>query len=221
MLSKATVVGTGAMGTIAAQILAHNGAHVALLGRRPELVQQMLATRENRTHLPGMRLSERVYPTIYPALALRNRTTLGIAQAADALNIGLGATAVWGTETVTGSSILIKYTYIGDANLSEAVLCATDLTDTNLTRAIFSGTIFANLDLRKARGLVLARHESASSIAIDTLIASQGQIPEIFLKRCGLTADVPLMAWIKQLRAQFALFRVHRADQDDAGFMCE
>ncbi len=70
MLTKATVVGTGAMGTVLAQILAGNNVHVALLGRRSEHVDAMLATRENQRYLPGIRLSERITPTTDVAAAM-------------------------------------------------------------------------------------------------------------------------------------------------------
>ena len=55
------------------------------------------------------------------ALASRGRTTLGVATASAALNIATLATASWDGETVTGSAILVKYTYMGDANLSGKV----------------------------------------------------------------------------------------------------
>lgn len=69
MLTKATVVGTGAMGTVTAQILATNHVQVALLGRRPEFVQELLVTRRNARYLPGLRLSEAVHPTDDPRRA--------------------------------------------------------------------------------------------------------------------------------------------------------
>lgn len=70
MLTKATVIGTGAMGCVAAQILAANHAHVALLGRDADLVQELAVLRENRRHLPGVRLLDRVRPGSQPAAAL-------------------------------------------------------------------------------------------------------------------------------------------------------
>ena len=63
MLSKATVVGAGAMGTVMAQILAGNGVHVALLASRPERVEEFIVARENTRYLPGVRLSPRIKPT--------------------------------------------------------------------------------------------------------------------------------------------------------------
>jgi hypothetical protein len=45
-------------------------------------------------------------------------TTLGVAEATQALNIGGGETGLFSGETVDGSSVLVKFTYAGDANLS-------------------------------------------------------------------------------------------------------
>jgi len=70
MLTKAAVLGTGAMGTVLAQVLASNGIHVALWGRRAEQVAALLTWRENRRYLPGIRLSERILPTDDAARAL-------------------------------------------------------------------------------------------------------------------------------------------------------
>lgn len=72
MLTKATVIGTGAMGTITAQILAGNDVHVALLGRRPDMVQELVVRRENQRYLPGVRLSERIVPTDDVVVALKH-----------------------------------------------------------------------------------------------------------------------------------------------------
>lgn len=72
MLSKATVIGAGAMGTLAAQLLSTNGIHVALLGRRPELIQEMIVARENSRYLPGIRLGDRVRPTLDAERAFAN-----------------------------------------------------------------------------------------------------------------------------------------------------
>ncbi len=70
MLTKATVIGTGAMGTICAQVLASNGIHVAMLGRREEHVRELQFHGENRAYLPGMKLSLRIRPTLDAAAAL-------------------------------------------------------------------------------------------------------------------------------------------------------
>lgn len=72
LLTKATVIGTGGMGAICAQILASNGVHVAWLARDEQRAATLLTERENRKHLPGLRLSERITPTADAAAALAN-----------------------------------------------------------------------------------------------------------------------------------------------------
>lgn len=72
MLTKATVVGGGAMGTAMAQILATNRVHVALLVRDEQRAQELALLRENRRFLPGMRLSERITPTTDARRALQH-----------------------------------------------------------------------------------------------------------------------------------------------------
>jgi hypothetical protein len=42
---------------------------------------------------------------------------LGVAEAKDSLALAAGQTAVWGGRTVDATSVLVKYTYAGDANL--------------------------------------------------------------------------------------------------------
>jgi glycerol-3-phosphate dehydrogenase (NAD(P)+) len=69
VIEKATVIGIGAMGTVTAQVLASNGATVALLARPDEPVDTIFRDRENRRFLPGVRLSERVHPTNNAAAA--------------------------------------------------------------------------------------------------------------------------------------------------------
>lgn len=71
LLSKATVVGTGAMGTVMAHLLAGNNIHVAWLANRAERVQELLLAQENKRYLPGVKLSQRIRPTDDVAAALR------------------------------------------------------------------------------------------------------------------------------------------------------
>ncbi|MBN2445946.1 MAG: NAD(P)-dependent glycerol-3-phosphate dehydrogenase [Phycisphaerae bacterium] len=72
MLTKATVIGTGGMGTVVAHLLASNDVHVAFLARTMERAHTLLFDRENRRHLPGLRLVQRITPTADPAAALAN-----------------------------------------------------------------------------------------------------------------------------------------------------
>ncbi len=82
------------------------------------------------------------------------------------------------------------------ANLAGANLARTQLTDANfngavLTRADFTGaalawTSFGNVDLRGSRGLESIIHRGPSSIGLDTIYKSKGNIPEVFLRGCGV-----------------------------------
>jgi hypothetical protein len=90
------------------------------------------------------------------------------------------------------------------ANLKGASLRGTNFTGANLykadlTGALATGTIFGDNDLSVARGLETLTHEDASVISIETLYRSQGNIPEIFLRGCGLPED-----FITQLPALIA-----------------
>ncbi len=75
---------------------------------------------------------------------------------------------------------------LGLADLAFANLSFANLTGTDLTNVGFSGTIFADVDLSTVRGLESAKHTGPSTIGIDTLYKSRGQIPEIFLRGCGV-----------------------------------
>lgn len=98
-----------------------------------------------------------------------------------------------------------------NANLAEAELRATDLTAADLTesdlrKSEFIGTtfhstnlaganfaeaklnsaVFANVDLSQAIGLEKVIHEGPSTLGIDTIFRSSGNIPDVFLRGCGV-----------------------------------
>ena len=86
-------------------------------------------------------------------------------------------------------------TRLDEANLSEASLGATSLIRTNLKNANLSMTncdltVFTNVDLSEAKGLNSIRHRGPSTIGLSTLFRSKGQIPEAFLRGCGVPEDV-------------------------------
>jgi uncharacterized protein YjbI with pentapeptide repeats len=80
---------------------------------------------------------------------------------------------------------------LNGANLTDARLIATvlnraDLSGTNLSGASFNHTILADMDLRQTKGLDSVEHAAPSTIGIDTIYRSGGQIPEVFLRGCGV-----------------------------------
>lgn len=68
-VSRASVIGAGAMGTLCALLLAERGIRVTLWGRSRELVETLARTRVNDRYLPGTRLPDSVRPTCEDSLA--------------------------------------------------------------------------------------------------------------------------------------------------------
>ena len=85
----------------------------------------------------------------------------------------------------------IRYANLSDANLKMAILTNALLRDTNLSGADFTkttvgSTSFAGVDLSQVNGLRDLSHIMRSAIDTSTLVASRGQVPEVFLRGCGL-----------------------------------
>lgn len=87
---------------------------------------------------------------------------------------------------------------LGAARIEDATLHGA-----HLDTAEFGDTILANLDLRAVRGLETAVHSGPSSVGIDTLYRSEGQIPEIFLRGAGVPEN--LIAHLRSLTARAAI----------------
>jgi uncharacterized protein YjbI with pentapeptide repeats len=78
---------------------------------------------------------------------------------------------------------------LAGANLVGANLVEADLAGATLTGAIIDRTIFAGVDLTTVLGLDAIQHRGPSTIGIDTLYRSQGNIPEVFLRGAGVPED--------------------------------
>lgn len=76
------------------------------------------------------------------------------------------------------------------AELREAELRGAYLSEAYLSRADLGRTIFANVDLSETIGLEEVRHLGPSTVGIDTLYQSQGKIPDIFLRGCGVDENL-------------------------------
>ncbi len=80
---------------------------------------------------------------------------------------------------------------LNDADLSGAYLNwanirETHLSGANMERCVLGYTMFADCDLSNVRGLETAVHHYPSTIGIDTILKSQGKIPDAFLKGAGV-----------------------------------
>ena len=83
------------------------------------------------------------------------------------------------------------------ADLSNVNLTGADLGETNLTGAHLSnadlsktrmgGTTIGNVDLQTVKGLDTVTHFGPSTMGIDTIMHSEGNIPEVFLRGVGIS----------------------------------
>lgn len=86
-------------------------------------------------------------------------------------------------------------TFLFRANLREASLVManisqTFLIETDLSYAIVGYTVFGEVDLGSVLGLNTISHAWPSTIGIDTIYASNGDIPDVFLQGCGVPTAV-------------------------------
>jgi hypothetical protein len=84
---------------------------------------------------------------------------------------------------------------LSDANLSNTNLFGANLSSAHLFGAKFTNarigwTIFSNIDLHGVKELESVKHEGPSTIGIDTLIRSNGDIPPSFLKGAGIPDEL-------------------------------
>ena len=85
------------------------------------------------------------------------------------------------------------------ANLTGVDLSEADLYGADLTGAWAASARFVNVDLRGVRGLEAMIHSGPSTVGIDTIYKSNGQIPPAFLRGCGVPDA--LIAYIPSLVA--------------------
>lgn len=73
-----------------------------------------------------------------------------------------------------------------DANLRGANFSRAELRSADFTHATIGLTVFGSVDLSRVKGLETVTHASPSTVGVDTLYRSGGDIPEPFLRGCGL-----------------------------------
>lgn len=70
------------------------------------------------------------------------------------------------------------------------VLRNADVNDVDFSQSVAWGTSFDDLDLRNVRGLETIRHTGPSTIGSNTIYRSKGEIPEGFLRGCGVPDEL-------------------------------
>jgi hypothetical protein len=88
------------------------------------------------------------------------------------------------------------------ADLRGAVLSGTDFASVQV-----SGTIFSEIDLSSAKGLETVRHYGPSTIGIDTIYKSKGNIPEVFLRGAGVPEN--FITYMKSLAGSEKAFEFY------------
>jgi uncharacterized protein YjbI with pentapeptide repeats len=73
-----------------------------------------------------------------------------------------------------------------EANFEQAALHVANLSGAKLIHAYLSHTTFGDTNLAGVKGLESCEHSAPSSVGIDTLSRSNGHIPDVFLRVCGL-----------------------------------
>lgn len=84
---------------------------------------------------------------------------------------------------------------LNEANLSGAMLEGANFTEANLSRTNFTntvmwGTYLGDHDLRAVEGLETVRHSGPSTMGINTIYLSQGDIPEAFIRGTGVSNEI-------------------------------
>lgn len=101
------------------------------------------------------------------------------------------------------------------ADLAFANLRRVDLGGANLTNAIVGWTTFGDVDLSVVRGLETVTHDGPSTIGIDTLYRSRGNIPDVFLQRAGVPDTFRTqMDSLLELATQFCSCFISHSSED-------
>ncbi|PKB83530.1 MAG: hypothetical protein BZY88_01930 [SAR202 cluster bacterium Io17-Chloro-G9] len=75
-------------------------------------------------------------------------------------------------------------------DLYETVLNSPVLAGSNFSGSILGYTVFQNCDLSQAAGLDQIRHDAPSTVGIDVLYRSGGNVPDVFLRNVGLPESI-------------------------------
>jgi uncharacterized protein YjbI with pentapeptide repeats len=72
------------------------------------------------------------------------------------------------------------------ASLSHTKLSGTHTAEADFTNVELFLTVFADMDLSRTKGLDLVKHAGPSTIGVDTIYKSGGNVPDVFLRGCGV-----------------------------------
>jgi hypothetical protein len=102
------------------------------------------------------------------------------------------------------SAVQLTHANLTKANLRVANFNTAGLYQTDFSNSLMGWTVFCNVDLSHAKGLESVLHTGPSSIGIDAIYESKGNIPELFLQGAGISRD--LIKQVSLIRNQAAHF---------------
>ncbi len=117
-------------------------------------------------------------------------------------------------------------TDLTQADLTEAQIIGASLTQAILReakffKAVIAYTVFGDVDLSSVKGLDTVKHDGPSTIGIDTIVRSQGKVPEIFLRKAGVPDSIieaipALVGFLKPIDFYSCFISYSSKDQDFA-----
>lgn len=158
----------------------------------------------NRKHLNILKEGVEVWnkwreenPDIRPDLSGAKLTRADLIGAnlrkADLIEANLRSAVFWNAD-LHGTMLIGTNFTLGDfldadlrgANFYGANFNGANLENTKVSESTAGMTLFGDVDLSKVLGLETIVHQRPSTIGLDTLYKSKGNIPEVFLRGCGV-----------------------------------
>jgi hypothetical protein len=118
------------------------------------------------------------------------------------------------------------YTILKESDLTATLLyrtrfCGAEFRDVDFKDARIGDTIFSDTDLSGVHGLEATKHNSPSTVGVDTIYRSNCSIPETFLRGCGVPdefiAQIPsLMAAVQPIQFHSCFISYSSKDEEFA-----
>ncbi|HET9876128.1 MAG TPA: NAD(P)H-dependent glycerol-3-phosphate dehydrogenase [Mycobacterium sp.] len=163
------VMGAGAWGTALAKVLADAGSKVRLWTRRPEIAQQINATRHNPDYLPDMLLPDAVRATGDAAEALAGITTVLLVVPAQTLRANLEA---WAGLLVEGATLasLAKGIELGTLMRMSQVIASVTGADPAQVAVVSGPNLASEIAAEQPAATVVACTDSGRAVALQRML---------------------------------------------------
>jgi glycerol-3-phosphate dehydrogenase (NAD(P)+) len=207
-MSKAiAVMGAGAWGTALAKLLADAGGEVRLWARRPDLAQEINASRRNPDYLPGIELPAGITATADPKEALDAVTTVLLSVPAQTMRSNLEA---WTGLFATGVTLVSTAKGIELGTLMRMSQVIVDVTgiDTSQVAVLSGPNLASEITAGQPAATVIACSDSGRAVAVQRMLKAGyfrpytnadvigteigGACKNVIALACGMAAGVGL-----------------------------